>query len=324
MHASILRKSMPELPHCHCRLHRITFVLTDQSRNNLCSNLIILGVVLEPGSFTPRVSMTLPESVDHSILLDQHILSPFPSVGPADINNTHVSFETIRTNCKYHCVPAPDETPEIPTALATMNFTIIHVNARSLLSDEKFAEFEVFLFRTKCKWSIICVSETWLYKELEDKRHIDGYTCYFDSRTEATGGGVAVFVDNDVVKKTQQLPKPFSCTQSLLIECHLINNLTILICQVYKPPNLCNNIFLEELNSSLDSIQSKNKVALMCGDFNIDLFDISKEGTALDFLNLMASAGFLPLISKSTRVQNTCHSLIDNFFSQQFKLCEQN
>ena len=266
-----------------------------------------------------RVSITLPESVDHPISLDQHILSPFPSVGPADINHTHDSFESIRTNCKYHCIPTPGNTPEIPTTSNSRKLTIIHVNARSLLSDEKFAEFEVFLFRTKCKWSIICVSETWLYKELEDKRHIHGYTSYFDSRTDATGGGVAIYVDNDVVKKTQQLPKLFNCTQSLLIECHL-KNVSILICQVYKPPNLCNSIFLEELGGALDSIQSKNKVALLCGDFNIDLLSISKGGAALELFNITASSGFLPLISKSTRVQNTCHSLIDNIFSNNLTL----
>ena len=261
--------------------------------------------------------MALPESIDHPPLFDQHILRPFPSIGPADINQTHHAFENIRTNCKYHSVPAPGG---CPTSSNSGLLTIIHLNARSILSDEKFSDFEVFLFRTKCKWSIICVSETWLSKEMEDKRHLDGYTSYFDSRVHATGGGVAVYLNNDIVKKSQKLPKLFASTQSLFIECQLKNNFSLLICQVYKPPNLCYNDFKEELGSALDTIQAKNKIALICGDFNIDLLSITSGGPPLEFFNTLASSSFLPLISKSTRVQNLHHSLIDNIFSNSLTL----
>lgn len=262
--------------------------------------------------------MILSQSTDHSPSLDQHIFCPFPVVDPTDVNHTHTyhSFENIKTNCKYYSLPAPG-TSSLSKPSADSNpgkFTIIHINARSLLSDDKFAEFEVLLFRTKCRWSIICVSETWLCKEMEEKRHIDGYSGYFDSRIDGAGGGVAIYVNNDVVRETKQLPKMFSCTESLLIECQLRNNLTILVCQIYKPPNLSNNNFIVELGNAIETIQIRKKVAFICGDFNLDLFSISKGGAALDFFNILASSGYLPLISKSTRIQNTCYSLIDNIF----------
>lgn len=264
--------------------------------------------------------MILAESTDHSPFLDQHIFCPFPDIGPADGNHTFHSFENIRTNCTYYCLPDPGVVPESSAASYHNKFSIIHINARSLLSDDKFAEFEVLLCRTKCRWSIICVSETWLCKEVEEKRHIDGYSCYFDNRCDGTGGGVAIYVNNDIVKETKQLPKVVSCTESLLIECQLRNNLYILVCQIYKPPNLSNNSFIEELGNAIDIIQTKNKTSFICGDFNLDLLSMHKESAVSDFFNLSASSGFLPLISKSTRVQNTCYSLIDNILCNNLPL----
>ena len=264
--------------------------------------------------------MSFTNSVDHAYSLDQYVLNPFPIVGPSDINNTNHSYENIRTTCKYYNVPAHCGIGMSSDSLYAGKFTIIHVNARSILSEDKFSEFEVFLCQTKCKWSIICVSETWLCPEMEDKRKIKGYTNFFDSRVNAIGGGVAIYVNNDAVKVTHELPKLFSCTQSLLIECKLQNNLSILVCQVYKPPNLCNKTFLEELDKALERIQLEKRTVFISGDFNIDLLDIPKGGAALDFLNITTSSGFLPLISKSTRVQNSCHSLIDNIFCNNIAL----
>ena len=256
----------------------------------------------------------LPECTNYPLSFDQHILSPFVNIGSLNCNLMYHSFENIRTNCKFYDIPASSGVSSLPPSLCPDKLSIIHVNARSLLSDDKFSEFQLFIFRTRCRWSIICISETWLCKDLERKRNLDGYTGYFDNRIESSGGGVAIYVNNDVVRETKQLPKLFHCTQSLTIECQLKNNLSILVCQVYKPPNLSNVDFLLELGNALDELQSRNKITFLCGDFNIDLFNLSNGGASLDFFNTSASSGFLPLISKSTRIQDTCYSLIDNIF----------
>ena len=86
-----------------------------------------------------------------------------------------------------------------------------------------------------------------------------GYTGYFDNRKNGTGGGVAVYVWNDMIRKSKQLPSVIRCTESLLIECHLQNNFSFIICQVYKPPNLNFNDFFEELKTVLDSFETMKK-----------------------------------------------------------------
>ena len=108
----------------------------------------------------------------------------------------------------------------------------IHVNARSLLSDDKFAEFELFLEQTKCNWEIMCVSETWLSKRHGEKRHLPGYLGYFDSRGGGVGGGVAIYVRNYVIQKIQVLPKVITCTKSLAIICQIKSIFSFILCHI--------------------------------------------------------------------------------------------
>ena len=54
------------------------------------------------------------------------------------------------------------------------------------------------------------------------------------------------------------------------------------------------------------------------------MLKICHGGAALDFFNTLASAGFLPVISKVTRVQDSSASLIDNIFVNNISLIQQN
>ena len=267
--------------------------------------------------------MTLTESVNHPQSFDLHSFSPFHSLGPSEVGDTYHSFDNIRSNCKYYCSSVHNRSVESAVSISD-SFSIIHVNARSILSDDKFDEFSVFLYKTQCNWSIICVSETWLCNDMEERRHLSGYTGYFDSRVDGIGGGVAVYVRNDVIRKTIKLPKVFKDTESLLIECHLNNNFSFILCQTYKPPILNVNNFIEDLSSVLDIVQTRKKTAFICGDFNINLLSIADGGSALDFFNTLASFSFLPLISKPTRVQDSSTTLIDNIFCNNLNIIVRN
>ena len=267
--------------------------------------------------------MNLIESVDHPKHYDEHKFSPFQSLAPFEVSDTYYSYENILDSCKYYCLPSPD-TYTLHHHPKNCEFSIIHVNVRSLLSDEKFDEFETFLYRTHCRWSVICVSESWLCDGVEQRKQLVGYTGYFDNRKNGTGGGVAVYVRNDMIRKSKQLPSAIRSTESLLIECHLLNNCSFIICQVYKPPNLNFNNFLEELKVVLDNVETMKKTVFVSGDFNLNLLNTRHCGATLEFFNILASSSFLPLISKPTRVQNESYSVIDNIFCNNLSLIDNN
>ena len=193
--------------------------------------------------------MQLPESLDHPESWDQQSFAPFEPIGSLENDTTYQCFEKIRTSCKYYNLPPPGDHSHVTRNDNCCN--IIHINARSLLSEDKFAEFKLLIHNTGCNWSIICVSETWLFKELEGKRQLEGYFCFFDSRSNGVRGGVAIYIRNDITKQIKMLHNNMSCSESILLECQLKNNLHIIICQIYRPPNTSINTFIEEFNNTL-------------------------------------------------------------------------
>ena len=53
------------------------------------------------------------------------------------------------------------------------------------------------------------------------------------------------------------------------------------------------------------------------GDYNIDLLNIESHGPTSDYNDTMYSNGFIPLITRPTRITNSSATLIDNIFTNQ-------
>ena len=75
-----------------------------------------------------------------------------------------------------------------------------------------------------------------------------------------------------------------------------------------------NIIFMEEFTKCLEKLDEMNKTTLLCGDFNIDLFALLSDNQCQYFFNTLASFGYWPTISKTTRFSDNKLSLIDNIF----------
>ena len=61
--------------------------------------------------------------------------------------------------------------------------------------------------------------------------------------------------------------------------------------------------FNESLSNSLDLINNEDKLCYILGDFNINPFNYKSDPLTGDFLNILYSSYFYPLIYKSTRVK---------------------
>ena len=64
--------------------------------------------------------------------------------------------------------------------------------------------------------------------------------------------------------------------------------------------------------SFIDSIS--DKPTIICGDFNVDIFLNETCTNSNDFLNNFMEKGFIPLISKTTRVFKTTQTCIDGIW----------
>ena len=89
-----------------------------------------------------------------------------------------------------------------------------------------------------------------------------------------------------------------------------------LICGcVYRPPFMSLQHFNELLARVLGMLQRERKYVYICGDFNVNTLHIDNGGLATqDFINLLSSSFFCPLITKPTRVTQNSSTLIDNIY----------
>ena len=99
--------------------------------------------------------------------LDDKTFNPFTQIGSTDSEIVNEQFELIRSNCRYFNSPLIHKPQYIKN-----NLNILHVNVRSILSDAKFDEFQLFVDCSNDHWQVICVSESWLSDEIIPLRQL--------------------------------------------------------------------------------------------------------------------------------------------------------
>ena len=218
-------------------------------------------------------------------------------------------LNNIISQCKYYTLPLPQ--------IINKHMTILHINARSLKN--KLDEFITFLQRSGTDWSVICISETWLKDDLIQYFDIEKYNLFASCRKFGEGGGTAIYINKSfqAIRRQDLEHDMIECT---FIELHLNKSdsekgmESVIIGNVYRPPNYSSNVFLKHCEHILDNLEAENKFSILTGDFNFNLFDISHDQHVIAFWNMITSYSFFPSISRVTRAQNEKFSLLDNIF----------
>ena len=90
---------------------------------------------------------------------------------------------------------------------------------------------------------------------------------------------------------------------------------------MYRPPNQNLQDFIDGLDSFLVRISKENKACFLMADWNLDLMKHHKHDKTSEFLDVMFSRAFFPLISRPTRITSNTASLIDNTFTNDVRNC---
>jgi len=194
------------------------------------------------------------------------------------------------------------------------SFLLLHMNIRSI--NRNFDNLRLLLENPKQKpCSIIGLTETWLSTDSSQSFSLPGFNLVVNSRQNRTGGGVGIHVSN-IFEYTvhEQLNCMDDVVESPFVELTNPNGKNILIGVMYRPPKSNINNFITYLQSLLQNPIFSNKDSFLMGDFNIDLMKCDSLNTSQEFIEILMSASFLPLISKPTRVANETATLIDNIF----------
>ena len=196
------------------------------------------------------------------------------------------------------------------------NFSLFHVNIQSL--PRNFDHLKIHLNELKHSFTIIAISENWLTNINREIYHLKGYSHKNTIREQKSGGGVSLFIKNDInfeVRNNIYINLPD--VDSLFIEIpkeelHSNKNIFVRVC--HRQPQVYIRKFTEELTSLLEQLHSLNKHIYLLSDFNVNTLRTftGLNSRANEFSNLFLSYVFQPLIDKPTRVVNDSISLLDN------------
>ena len=182
----------------------------------------------------------------------------------------------------------------------------LHLNIRSL--SKHFDELCNLLHSIPFEIDMIGCSETWITPQVDlDSIKITDYHMIIDNRTFSTGGGVALYLKSNfdyTIRddlKIDGIEKIWVDTQGLLIGVN------------YNPPKRSQREFLDEFEQVLHSIFLSKRKCLILGDININT--LVKSAIAKEYLNLIHSEGFNPLIFEATCITETSISCIDHIHS---------
>lgn len=201
------------------------------------------------------------------------------------------------------------------------SFSLLHCNCRSL--NKNHDNLSLLLRILNFNFDCIAVSETWLHEHSPtDLFQLDNYKFVHRPRIQGNGGGVGLYVNIKHHFLIQDELSTFheNVFESLFVEITNQNS-KVIVGVIYRPPSSDLNTFLATLEEALDKVG--NSSCYILGDFNINTLNITdtqqiSTNVVRNFVNLVSSFGFQPLIDKPTRVTHETRTLLDNIFTNTF------
>ena len=229
--------------------------------------------------------------------------------------NNIAGLQNYPDNCNYY---VEDSFNKKIRNLQSNCLSLLHLNIRSL--PRHYNEFKCYLDNLDINFSVIGLTETWLKSSNSDLYNLDGYNHVSQCRECRTGGGVSLLLNENwsyTVRDDLRLNDNF--VECLFIELSKsVVNLTkdVVVGVIYRPPNTDIYEFNKKFLELLSIVHRENKLVYLLGDYNVNLLNAENHIPSAEFLEIFYSNGFLPLITKPTRIQNS-FTLIDNIFSNQ-------
>lgn len=193
---------------------------------------------------------------------------------------------------------------------ATPFINVLHMNIRSI--NKNFEEFLCYLNKSKVKFQIIVLTETWINDNNHCNYHIEGYRTVSKIGSYSRNDGVCVFIDNDI--EAALVEDKIENSSSIFID-FKVDSKNFKLIAIYRSPSL--NVF--DFINSLDSVltnMDKNKNIIMVGDINLNILEDGNESN--EYLSVMHLNGFKSFINKPTRESGESSTCIDHIFYKNF------
>ena len=242
--------------------------------------------------------------------------SPLLNADP-DIEFYQNQCSNVLHSCDYYVEDSFNKKVEPFTKTAENCLSILHLNIRSAVKN--LDNFSTYMEGLNHAFPLIGLSETWFRPANKDCYGIDGYKAEHNCRPVRTGGGVSIYIKENI----EYSPRNDLCQNNKNIESLYIEidkeqfgkDKNIVVGVIYRPPDTDIKEFNKIMSESLLSLHAERKLVYLMGDFNINLLNADKHANTQDFVDLMFSQSFIPYITKPTRVTSRSATLIDNIFT---------
>ena len=183
---------------------------------------------------------------------------------------------------------------------------LMNFNIRSFHKNSD--EFYGYIDQLVSKPDIYCLTETWFSNE--NCADVSNYEAFHTYRDQRTGGGISLFVKSNYKSVVlSELSYVTNVLEVCTIKVNIQNN-TVFIVGVYRPPNTSVGQFELELGNVLTRLAGKQ--IIIAGDLNI--YILNPNNQELNCMNSLVSNSFRSFINLPTRSTDRTASCIDHIW----------
>ena len=213
--------------------------------------------------------------------------------------------------------PGPNQGASTRQANRTSNnnVTVAHLNARSVKCRDHFIQVKQTVLENK--FDVLTISESWSDNSVTNlELEIPGYDLYRVYRYDKKGSGVCVYILQNY--KTEVLSDISGISDAgfnqLWIKVQVRNLSSLVICTIYRPPDVTVRCFDTDLTPSFIAASLHNKPIHILGDLNCNLLNPENpdSGALLEFCRFY---NLSQMVKAPTRVTAYTETLIDVLLS---------
>lgn len=259
------------------------------------------------------------DRIDTQLEYDLHALCTNDN---ADIEQTDSPFDLCNNTCKYY------EPDEVKTVLSDNpnSLKMFCLNCQGLRSHwDSFQDLIYEMGNNRHKFDFIGITE--LFSMSKGECFLPGYHALeFTVRNDSNSskGGIGIYINDSYTYKIRKdlsifMPNIF---ESIFLEVTVAKK-HIIIGTVYRPntfPKADLDIFMHTMHELQNLLTGENKDIYIIGDMNINLLKFSDHIKTGEYLEDTFSQGFLPLITKPTRITSHSATLIDHIYTNKLDI----
>ena len=110
--------------------------------------------------------------------------------------------------------------------------------------------------------------------------------------------------------------RPLDGVETCFIELPRVKQNYVMIGCIYRHPHSDREDFKEILREKLEYLNTQGYEVYIAGDINQDFFRYSTDKLTSDYLDMLLNLGYMPIITKATRITDHSASLIDHIYTK--------